>query len=64
LNPPALALYVRITVTGVFSGSPGPALQYVGVETIVGELSSELRYFVFKSKGGIRGKYSIECSLS
>jgi hypothetical protein len=48
LNPPVLALYVRITVTGVFSGSPGPALQYVGVETIVGELSSELRYLVFK----------------
>jgi hypothetical protein len=24
-------------VTGVFPGSPGPALQFVGVETIVGE---------------------------
>jgi hypothetical protein len=28
---------VKITVTGVFPGSPGPALQFVGVETIVGE---------------------------
>jgi hypothetical protein len=34
---PTLAKLVKITVTGVFPGSPGPALQFVGVETIVGK---------------------------
>ncbi len=33
------AKFVKVTVTGVFPGSPGPALQFVGVETIVGELT-------------------------
>jgi hypothetical protein len=33
------AKFVKVTVTGVFPGSPGPALQFVGVETVVGELT-------------------------
>ena len=34
--PPTIATFVKITVTSIY-GSQGPALQYVGVETVVGE---------------------------
>jgi hypothetical protein len=43
------AMFVKVTVTGVFPGSPGPALQFVGVETIVGELT--LRKYRFNAFG-------------
>ncbi len=41
------ARFVKVTVTGVFPGAPGPALQFVGVETIVGELT--LRKYRFNA---------------
>jgi hypothetical protein len=34
------AKFVKVTVTGVFPGAPGPALQFVSVETIVGEFNA------------------------